>query len=41
MASIGLEAGILEHLLVSLRTDAHILLAQAVDMSVDVVGCLR
>lgn len=42
VTSLGLDRGLLEHhLLVSVRANAHVLLAQSVNVGIDVVGTLR
>lgn len=42
MTSLGLDRGILEHhLLVTVRANAHVLLAQGMNVGIDVVGVLR
>lgn len=42
VTSLGLDRGFLEHhLLMTVRANAHVLLAQSVNVGIDVVGALR
>ena len=40
MASVGFDGGVLKQLPMLVRADSHVLLAQSMDMGIDVVGVL-